>query len=174
MYCWVINKNHRVLSLLYTYSVTSSGDEDISMAHGVLKEFDLAKELIEYFWERFDFYCVTNKFRNDGDDLRRKKALFVMLLGHNTFAKLKVLANPMPINDPTMEAIMELLVAYYKPQTIEIAERFKFFKRMQKPSETVTEFMSELRTLAKQCNFGKYLKTALQDQFVCGLKDSKC
>ena len=45
---------------------------------------------------------------------------------------------------------------------------------MQKPSETVVEFMSQLRALAKSCNFGNYLLTALRDQFVCGLKDLKC
>ena len=36
------------------------------------------------------------------------------------------------------------------------------------------QFISELRTLAKWCNFGVYLTTALRDQFVCRLKDSKC
>ena len=33
----------------------------ISMAHGVLQEFDPEKESIEDFRERFDFYCVANK-----------------------------------------------------------------------------------------------------------------
>lgn len=33
--------------------------------------------------------------------------------------------------------------------------------------------MSKLRALAKSCNFGDYLKIALRDQFVRGLKDSK-
>ena len=144
------------------------------MAHGVLKEFDPEKESIEDLKERFDFYCVANKFKNEGDDVRRKKALFVTLLGHNTFMKLKTLASPAAITDLTMDAIMELLLAHYRPQTIQIAEHFKFFKRMQKPSETVVQFMSELRALAKSCNFGEYLRTALRDQFVCGLKDLKC
>ena len=45
---------------------------------------------------------------------------------------------------------------------------------MQKPSETAVEFMSQLRALAKSCNFGNYLLTALRDQFVCELKDLKC
>ena len=159
--------------------VTSSGDED-GIAHGVLKEFDLEKDSIEDFRERFEFYCVANKIKNDGDDLRCKKALFLMLLGHKTFSKLKlfsklkVLSSPMPVSDLNIEAIMTLLLAHCRSQTIEITEHFKFFKRMQKPSETVVEFMSELRALAKWCNFGEYLKTALRDQFVCGLKDSKC
>ena len=82
-----------------------------------------------------------------------------------------MLASPTSVSDLTKEAIMELLVVHYRPQTIEIAEQFK---RMQKSSETVVEFMLELRLLTKSCNFGEYLKTALWDQFICGLKDSKC
>ena len=144
------------------------------MAHGVLKEFDLEKESIEDFRERFNFYCVVNKLRNEGEDMRQKKALFLTLLGHSTFSKLKTLASPTAVSDLTIEAIMELLVVHYKPQKIEIAECFKFFKRKQKPSETAVQFISELRALAKWCNFGMYLTTTLRDQFVCGLKDSKC
>ena len=34
--------------------------------------------------------------------------------------------------------------------------------------------MAELRRLAKTCNFGDYLDTAIRDQFVCGLSDLKC
>ena len=63
------------------------------MAHGVLKEFDPEKESIENFRERFNFYCVANKIKNEGKDLRQKKALFIMLLGHSTFSKLKVIAS---------------------------------------------------------------------------------
>ena len=33
--------------------------------------------------------------------------------------------------------------------------------------------MPELRQLPKTCNFGNYLETAIRDQFVCGLCDTK-
>ena len=69
---------------------------------------------------------------------------------------------------------MEHLLSHYRPQTIEIAERFKFFKCYQKKEENAAEFMAELRQLAKTCNFGNYLDTAIRDQFVCGLRDTKC
>jgi len=36
------------------------------------------------------------------------------------------------------------------------------------------DFIAELRRLAKTCNFGNYLETAIRDYFVCGLCDSKC
>ena len=34
-----------------------------------------------------------------------------------------------------------------------------------------SNYMSEVRKLAKTCNFAAYLNTALRDQFVCGLRD---
>ena len=57
---------------------------------------------------------------------------------------------------------------------MEIAKRFKFFKRTQGMSEGTANFMAALRHLAKTCNFGQYLETALCDQFVCGLCDGIC
>ena len=71
---------------------------------------------------------------------------------------------------------MEHLVAHYLPKTIEIAERFKFFKRSQNKGEAAVDFIADLRRLAKTCNFGNYLETEIRDQFVsnCGLRDSKC
>ena len=63
--------------------------------------------------------------------------------------------------------------SHYKPQTIEIAERFKLFKWHQLGGESTTEFMAELWRLAKTCNFGNYLESAIRDQFVCGLRDTK-
>jgi len=62
------------------------------MAHGNLCEFDPKKESIEDFLE---YYCVANNVR--GDDADKKKAMFLTLLGQETFAKLKVLASPTPV-----------------------------------------------------------------------------
>ena len=145
------------------------------MAHGTLREFDSKKEAFKDFRQRFEFYCLANNIK-DGDEAQRnrKKALFIMLVGQATFAKLRDLASPREITDISLDNIMELLKTHYHPQTVEIAERFKFFKRNQGVTERIADFMAELRRLAKTCNFGKYLETALRDQSVCGLWDEKC
>ena len=145
------------------------------MAHGTLREFDANKESIEDFHQRFEFYCLANNVK-EGDEAQRnrKKALFITLVGQATFAKLRDLASPRAIADISLDDIVELLKTHYRPQTVEIAERFKFFKRTQGASERTADFMAELRRLAKTCNFGQYLETALRDQFVCGLQDEKC
>ena len=91
------------------------------MAHGSLWEFDSSKESIEDFRKRFEFYCVANNICDDA--ARRKKALFLTLLGQATYAKLKDLASPTPVSDLTLDDIMRCLEGH-RPQTIEIAERF--------------------------------------------------
>ncbi|KAJ8018675.1 hypothetical protein HOLleu_43213 [Holothuria leucospilota] len=42
----------------------------------------------------------------------------------------------------------------------------------QSASESVTNFLAELKRLSSTCNFGAFLKDALRDRFVCGLYDA--
>ena len=140
------------------------------MAHGSIRVFDPWKESVEDFYKHFEFYCVSNNIRpSEGDS--RKKAI---LLGQATFAKLKTLASPMPVGELQLEGILECLTGHFRPKTIEIAERFKFFKRTHLDGETVTDFIAKLRALAETCNFGAYLETAIRYQFVCEQNDPKC
>ena len=63
------------------------------MAHSALREFDVNKESIEDFHQRFKFCCLVNNIK-EGDEAQqnRKKALFITLVGQATFAKLRDLA----------------------------------------------------------------------------------
>ena len=85
-----------------------------------------------------------------------------------TYCTLLVLGNA-SLND-----IREKLTKHFKPENVEIAERFKFFKRVQQANESVAEYIATLRKMAKDCNLGDYLDTAMRDQLVCGMKDAKC
>ena len=85
--------------------------------------------------------------------------------------KLRDLASPNDISTLILNQVVKILTAHYRPQTIEITERYKFFKHTQEDQERTTEFIAALRRLTKTCNFGQYLDTALRDQFVCGLSD---
>ena len=82
------------------------------------------KETIDDFRQRFEFYCAANNIKSDDEAQQvRKKALFITMLGQTTFAKLRDLASH--------DAVSGLSGGTTdRPQTIEIAERYKFFKRM--------------------------------------------
>ena len=139
------------------------------MAHGHIKEFDPTQETIDDFRQRFEFYCTANNIKSEDEAQQAcKKVIFITTLGQATFVKLHDLASPKDIATLSLEEVVELLTAHYQPQTIEIAERYKFFKRTQEDQERTTDFIAALRRLAKTCNFGIYLDTALCDQLVCG------
>ena len=56
------------------------------------------------------------------------------------------------------------------PKPILIAERFKFHRQNQHESETVAQFVVELKRLALKCEFETFLEDALRDRLLCGLK----
>ena len=91
---------------------------------------------------------MENNIRDDA--ARWKKALF---LTQATYAKLKDLASPTLICELTLDEKMRHLEGQYHPQMIEIAKRFKFFKRSQAKSESATESIAALRRLAKTYSF---------------------
>ena len=90
--------------------------------------------------------------------------MFIMLLGQETFAKLKVLASPMTMNGLTLDAVVQLLTQDFHLATIKIAELFKFLKQNQK-DESATKYIGQLRGPGQMCNLGMYLQIALWDQF---------
>ena len=99
------------------------------MMLGNLREFDPKKEPVEDFDEHFEFYYVAKGSHDD--NAAKKKAMFITLLGQENFAKFKVLASPTTMNNLTLDATVPLLSQYFCLPTMEIAERFKFFKRKQ-------------------------------------------
>ena len=38
----------------------------------------------------------------------------------------------------------------------------------------IDEYLADLKMIARNVKFGNYLDTALRDQLVCGLHDSRC
>ena len=66
-----------------------------------------------------------------------------------------------------------ILSNHFDKKKLEVAERFNFYQRKQGPTETIKEYSAELRDLARHCNFGTFLDSALRDAFVMGIKDER-
>ena len=74
--------------------------------------------------------------------------------------------------DKEYSQLVEKLSEDFAPVPSEIVERFKFHTRFQKPGESATFYVSELRSIAKHCNFEGTLETMLRDRIVCGINDA--
>ena len=130
-----------------------------------LEAFDPTVESVDDYKERFDFHCTALEICEE-----RQKALFLMRIGREVFVKVKTLASPTPLTELSLAQIVTFMKQHYKKETMEIAERFKFFKQ---ENESLADYLAELRKLVKTCNFRDYLDMALCDQLVCGLHEQK-
>ena len=85
---------------------------------------------------------------------------------------LSSLLAPDKPGEKAYETLVRKLTEHFTPAPLEIVEKFKFHLRFRKPGESVTALVSELRSIAKSCNFGDTLETMLLDHIVCGINDS--
>ena len=71
----------------------------------------------------------------------------------------------------TFEELSDAQTAHFEPKPLVIAERFYFYNWNQKPTESVEEYVAELRRFATHCEFVDVLNDALRDRLVCGLRN---
>lgn len=125
-------------------------------------DFNLYAERLEHFFN-------LNKITED----KEKVAILASFGGGELYKVQNKLVAPKKVSECTYKFIIEKLTAHFQPQLNVIAESFKFYKRDQLPSETIPEYIIELKSMAENCDFGDLLDRALRDKFVCGVGDGK-
>ena len=59
------------------------------------------------------------------------------------------------------------------PKPSAIVQRFRFNSRVQRPGESIADFVAELRRLSPDCEFGATLSEMLRDRLVCGVREER-
>ena len=132
-----------------------------SAKHGRLTEFHPGVDTVDDYEDRFLLYCDANGI----EEGPKRKAIFLTSVGATTYTLLMnlettrtraqflggIVENPLPTEDHRYRRAIQV------------------YKRQQRDSETIAAYLADLRRLAKDCQFGGYLSTALRDQMVCGL-----
>ena len=93
------------------------------------------------------------------------------MVGAKTYSLMSDLVAPAKPATKTYADLVAVVKGHLKPKPLVIAERFKFHCRNQGESESVAQYMVELRKLADKCHFEGYLEEALRDRLVCGLRN---
>ena len=131
---------------------------------GRMDSFDENVETWESYFERFEQYIKVNKIPEDS-----KVACLLSVMGAKTYSLYRTLIAPLKPADQTLDAIKMTLKNHMSPEPLVIAERFRFYKRDQKPGESISNYIAVLKKLAETCKFGNFLAEALRDRLVCGI-----
>lgn len=139
-----------------------------SQRFGSMPEFNPSSDNIKSYFERFENFVALNEVPET-----KKLRLFLNVVGSTVYGELQKILVPDRPTDKTFAEIQEVLEQHYSPEYSVIAERCKFNKRMQKEGECVKDFMTELKHLARNCEFKAFLNDALRDRLVAGLRDQE-
>ena len=132
---------------------------------GTLHEFNPECETFTVYMERAAIFFAAN------DIPAAKKVPFLLTcIGGTTYGILRNLVAPGNPMDMSYEDLTHTLRVHFDPKPLVIVERFHLHKRDQSASESVAEYLAELRRLAAKCEFGTYLEEALRDRLVCGIR----
>lgn len=128
--------------------------------------FKKHEENFECYTERLEAYFTANGMSAD-----KQASVLISEMGAETYTLLKsLIPAPAKPKDKTYEELVTLLSGHFMPKPLIIAERFKFWTRMQGQNENVTSYAAELRRLSNTCEFPQvFLDEALRDKFVHGI-----
>lgn len=136
---------------------------------GRLDEYKPENESWSAYIERAELFMIAN----DVDDTKQVATL-LSAVGASTYGLLRNLVQPAKPKDKTFEEIVNILKAHFEPKPLIIAERFRFQRCVQKPHETVSQYVAELKQCASKCDFGASLDESLRDRFVSGIRSEAC
>lgn len=137
-------------------------------------EFRPPKELVfndnlvnnwKLFKQKFQNYLRASG--NDKKDEEVQVAMFLNCIGDEA---LEVYNTFKITDEKKLQPILEAFDQYCEPQKNVIYNRFKFFSRSQSEGETIDHFVTDLRKLAKLCEF-KEEDTLIRDRIVIGVRD---
>ena len=135
---------------------------------GNIGVFDETQEDFESYAIRIEQYFKANKVE---DDL--KAASFLAIMGAKCFRLLKNLVSPKLPGSCTYKELKDALEKHFKPKNLVIYERYKFYNCHQGESESIQDYVANIRELATTCNFKTHLAEMMRDKFVMGLRDQK-
>ena len=135
--------------------------------YGKIEEFNAEREAWDDYIDKLDNYFSAN----DINDEKKQAAIFLTVIGSETYSLLKNLLAPDKLTGKPVKALSDVLKIHLNPKPIEIAERYKFYLRGQLEGESLKQYIAELRKLAEHCNFNAFFEEVLRDRYVCCLHD---
>ena len=138
--------------------------------HGTVGEFNSTREDWVSYTERLVQYFVANGIAEEGD---KRRAILLSSCGAATYQLICNLVAPDKPTDKNYTEIVAVVKAHHQPRPSTIVQRFHFHTRTQKPSESVGDFIAQLRKLSEYYEFGDTLQDMLRDRLVCGCRDQR-
>lgn len=134
------------------------------MASGKLSEFDVVNGNWSTYCDRVEMYFLVNKVTEE-----LKVPTIISIIGDTSYELIVNLCSPKKPSELEYAELKKLMQSHLEPKPSVLAERYRFRQYRQREGQTIAEFVSEIKKMARYCDFGANLNENMRDQFVCGL-----
>lgn len=122
--------------------------------------------------ESWDEYCERLEqffIANEVSDAAKQRAIFLSVVGGETYGKLRSLVAPSKPKDVPLKDLLSQLQRHFEPRPSETVARFRFFTCCRMEGQSVQDYIAKLRKLSEHCNFHSFLSSMIQDRLICGV-----
>uniref|UniRef100_A0A1Y1KEL4 Peptidase A2 domain-containing protein n=1 Tax=Photinus pyralis TaxID=7054 RepID=A0A1Y1KEL4_PHOPY len=117
--------------------------------------------------KRFERYMTVSGYNTRADTDKVDMLLYVM------GEEAEEVIPQLNLERASYKDVMTKLEDHFIPQRNVIFERFKFNSRVQRPGESVDNFVTALHSLAEHCQYANLKDELIRDRIVVGLLDVK-
>lgn len=121
------------------------------------------------YCEHFELYTSANEIAS----AEKKRTFFLSICGPATYELIWSLVMPSKPTDKTLQELFKLVKDNVMPRPSTIVQCFHCNARIQSETESVSQYVVELRRLAETCEFEAALENMLRHRLACGLQDNK-
>ena len=136
---------------------------------GKIGEFIPSREDWTQYVERLEHFFLANDIKSAD----KKRAVLLTVIGPTAYRRLRNLLSPAKLGDTPYKDLVDAMKKHVNPTPSVTVQRFKFNSRVRRAEETVSTYVSELRSIAEHCNFGESLDDMLRDRLVCGINEEQ-
>ncbi|XP_054259367.1 uncharacterized protein K02A2.6-like [Macrosteles quadrilineatus] len=137
-----------------------------SISVGRISEFNPSEEDIVPYLLRLKHFFKANNVKKENE-----VSVLITVIGPRVLSVLSDLLSPVEVDSKTYDELAALLKLHYAPKKLVVTERYVFYSRVQKPGESIAEFVVSIKHLASSCKFGTFLKDALRDKVISGISN---
>lgn len=85
---------------------------------------------------------------------------------------LETLISDVAADARTVTNIFAKFDEHCNPSINDTVERYRFFTKSQGADQSIENYVTELRMIAKTCNFGEIKDSFIRDRIVCGINNA--
>ncbi|CAG9089362.1 unnamed protein product [Plutella xylostella] len=117
--------------------------------------------------KQFEVFLIASGVSKESEEIQA--SLLVNLIGPSGYEIFSTFTYLKSESEHNLKCILTKFDAHFGTKPNITMSRFKFFSRNQEQGETIDQFVTALRLLSQNCDFGDLTDSLIKDRIVCGI-----